>query len=191
MEQLFVLRTLGLLVYQQGSRLYPTSHQPRLSLEKVSPTPWSNYLCFRLNVGEVTGLNQRPTFFGCNASQAELDDGMPLIIYLPNSPLNGSYLTNASTYKLDYSRADTQSFLNSMWTTQTRGYPQSGQAQDSDWGTCLACSIVERRRQSQNMTRSSTCETCFTMYCYDYEDSSADGGYSMGAEISASEVACE
>ena len=91
-----------------------------------------------------------------------------MLIYLPNSPLDGSYLTNTSTYKLDYSRDDTQSFLNSVWTVMIRGLPESGQAQKSEWGTCLACGVLERRRQHQKMTQSSACESCFRKYCFDF-----------------------
>ena len=158
---------LGPLRCQQASRFCRISPLLRFSSMKVSLLKYTLRVSrTTLNLKNEAGLNIRPTFFGCNATQAELDDGMPMIIYLPNSPLNGSYLTNVSTYTLGYSRADTQSFLNSMWTTQTRGYPESGQAADSNWGACFACGLVERRRQYQNMTRSSTCETCLTRYCY-------------------------
>jgi lysophospholipase len=130
------------------------------------------------------GLNQRPTFFGCNASQSEIDAGMPMILYLPNSPLGevGGYYTNVSTYTLEYSREDTQSFLNSMWGAQTRGYPQNGAATDDQFKTCLSCGLLERRRQAAGLSRSSACEQCFSRYCYDAAP--ADGG-SMAAAFAA------
>lgn len=124
------------------------------------------------------GLNRRPTFFGCNASQAERDDGMPFVIYMPNRPNTGGYLTNVSTYTLEYSREDTQSFLDSMFTTMTRGNPQSGQDRDPDWGACLACGLVERKRQARGMSRSATCTSCFNRYCYDSGPADTDAGTS-------------
>ena len=130
------------------------------------------------------GLNQRPTFFGCNASQSEIDAGMPMVLYLPNSPLGevGGYYTNVSTYTLEYSRDDTQSFLNSMWGAQTRGYPQNGASTDDQYKTCLACGLLERRRQAAGLSRSDTCEQCFSRYCYDAGPS--DGG-SMAVAFAA------
>merc|ERR1712093_138795 len=53
------------------------------------------------------GLNERPVFFGCNASQSEIEAGMPMVIYLPNAPSGSSYTTNTSTLQLEYSREDT------------------------------------------------------------------------------------
>lgn len=90
--------------------------------------------------------------------------------YLPNAPSGGSYNTNVSTYTLEYSREDTTSFLESMYTTMTRGYAGNANdlsARDQQYGTCLACGMVERRRQAAGLARSQACETCFSRYCYD------------------------
>ncbi|KAK9899955.1 hypothetical protein P389DRAFT_156803 [Cystobasidium minutum MCA 4210] len=121
------------------------------------------------------GLNARPTFFGCNASETEVSDGMPLVVYLPNAPSGGSYNTNVSTYTLEYSREDTGLFLEAMYNVTTRGLSNSTSPRDEQWGACLACAIVERRRQYQNISRSSVCETCFTRYCWDGADTSGMG----------------
>lgn len=89
---------------------------------------------------------------------------------MPNAPSSGSYATNVSTYTLEYSREDTQSFLDSMFATQTRGYAGDANSLttvDSQYGVCLACGLVERRRQAAGLARSSACETCFSRYCYD------------------------
>lgn len=48
------------------------------------------------------GLNNRPSFFGCNISN--LTGQTPLIVYLPNAPY--VYNSNLSTYDMDYN--DTQ-----------------------------------------------------------------------------------
>jgi lysophospholipase len=131
------------------------------------------------------GLNVRPTFFGCNASSAEVDSGMPMVIYLPNAPVgNGGYQTNTTTFQLEYSREETQNFMNSIWETMSRGYPEQGQATDPNYKACLACGIVERRRQAANLTRTQTCEQCFDRYCYNAGP--ADGGAMSAALHSVS-----
>lgn len=99
--------------------------------------------------------------------------------YLPNAPSGTGYSTNTSTYKLDYSREDTGKFLESMWTTVTRGYHNSTSSSDDQWGACFACGIVERKRQAQNLSRSAVCEQCFDRYCYDAGPS--DGGSMISA----------
>lgn len=136
------------------------------------------------------GLNVRPTFFGCNASSAEVDSGMPMVIYLPNAPVgNGGYQTNTTTFQLEYSREETQNFMNSIWETMSRGYPEQGQATDPNYKACLACGIVERRRQAANLTRTQTCEQCFDRYCYNAGP--ADGGAMSAALHSAPDTVYE
>ncbi|CAH7689801.1 lysophospholipase, partial [Phakopsora pachyrhizi] len=50
------------------------------------------------------GFNTRPTFFGCNALTTEGNGGLPLVIYIPNTPLPQSeFNTNTSTFKLQVS----------------------------------------------------------------------------------------
>lgn len=146
------------------------------------------------------GLNTRPTFFGCNATNAEIQDGMPLVMYvsfvnartyfpvaydiilgplnsyMANAPSGSAYSTNTTTFTLEYSREDTQSFLNSVYDVTTRGFMNSSMASDDQWGTCLACGLVERRRQAANISRSAACETCFDRYCWDAADTQGVAG---------------
>lgn len=88
--------------------------------------------------------------------------------YIPNRPQASGYQTNVSTYTLEYSRSDAQSFLNSMYNTQILGYNTSSlNSRDSQYGVCMACALVERRRQAANITRTSQCNACMQQYCYD------------------------
>jgi hypothetical protein len=59
-----------------------------------------------------------------------------------------------------------------MYNVTVRGISNSTNPTDEQWGACLACAVVERRRQAVNLTRSSTCETCMTRYCWDAADTS-------------------
>lgn len=95
--------------------------------------------------------------------------------YLPNAPSGGTYNTNVSTYTLEYSREDTGLFLESMYNVTTRGISNATSPRDEQWGACLACAVVERRRQYQNISRSGICESCFDRYCWDAADTSGMG----------------
>jgi lysophospholipase len=67
-----------------------------------------------------------------------------------------------------------------MYNVTTRGISNSTSPRDEQWSACLACAIVERRRQYQNISRSSICEGCFDRYCWDGADTSG-----MGANAAA------
>lgn len=108
--------------------------------------------------------------------------------YIPNRPAASGYQTNVSTYTLEYSRKDTQSFLDSIFKTQTLGYNAAGSGQaDSQYGVCLACAIVERRRQKAGLARTQQCDTCMSRYCYDAGPSNRSSVAAF-AEVSPSAV---
>lgn len=96
--------------------------------------------------------------------------------YLPNAPSGGSYSTNVSTYTLEYSREDTQLFLNSMYDITTRGMTNSTSSRDEQWPACLACALVDRRRAAANISRTDICNQCMTRYCWDTADLSGVAG---------------
>lgn len=157
---------------------WPNATSLRASYARTATLPEGQQILPAFPSAEVfvdQGLNARPTFFGCNASETEINDGMPLIVYLPNAPSGGSYDTNSSTYKLEYSREETQQFLDAMFNVTTRGISNSTSPRDEQWPACFACAIVERRRQFQNISRSTVCEGCFDRYCWDGADTSGLG----------------
>ena len=56
------------------------------------------------------GLNARPTFFGCNASNfTSYSRTPPLVIYFPHTPWTA--YTNFSTFTLEYSQADVAAYI--------------------------------------------------------------------------------
>ncbi|KAA1069190.1 Lysophospholipase 1 [Puccinia graminis f. sp. tritici] len=137
-----------------------------LRVHKVLPAGTSNFPSVPLNptVWEEKGYSSRPTFFGCNVSSKEGNGGYPLVIYLPNSPSQTGYLTNTSTFKLQYSREDSSSFLQSVMESTTK--PRIENKVDKDWSTCLSCGLIDRSRNRLGITRSTACEICFKRYCY-------------------------
>ena len=101
------------------------------------------------------GLNVRPTVFGCDANTS-----VPLVIYLPNSPLPGvEGSTGTSTIKLDYSVEEAASFLDQAQRNAYKGIVDQSAAEgtsDEQWPDCLACVVLDRARERAGVARSST-----------------------------------
>ncbi|SMN22970.1 similar to Saccharomyces cerevisiae YOL011W PLB3 Phospholipase B (lysophospholipase) involved in phospholipid metabolism [Maudiozyma saulgeensis] len=107
------------------------------------------------------GLNTRPTFFGCDASNmTDLEYIPPLVVYIPNS--YHSYNGNQSTFKLSYSTDERIGVIQNGFEAATRG----NLTDDSDYLGCIGCAILRRKQQSLNATLPSECEQCFSNYCW-------------------------
>ncbi|KAH7919355.1 phospholipase B [Leucogyrophana mollusca] len=115
-----------------------------------------------------TGVNQRPTFFGCDPAQNPPE--YPLVIYLPNSPpLDGDApATNAPTFQFSYSSLFTAVFLNQAFANTLGGFVPNTTDADPNFGKCLQCAAIDRARYKASPTpsRSDVCTTCFSQYCY-------------------------
>jgi len=115
------------------------------------------------------GLNTRPTFFGCNsttdvinAATAANGTKAPIIAYIANYPW--TYLSNTSTYQLEYELDQVQQILDNSVEIATLGGSSSGSLY---WPTCLACASLQRSFERTNTVRPSVCDECFTSYCWD------------------------
>lgn len=105
------------------------------------------------------GLNARPTFFGCNASNQT--GPTPLIVYIPNAPL--SYFTNVSTFDPSYNNSQRNSIIQNGFNVATRG----NSTLDSQWPTCVGCAILSRSLERTNTSVPAVCSQCFEQYCWD------------------------
>lgn len=108
------------------------------------------------------GLNQRPTFFGCNASNstnANANAG-PLLIYLPNAPY--SQFSNVSTFNLSYSDYARNTIIQNGLNVASRG---NGSI-DSTWPTCVGCAVLQRSWVRTGTEIPAVCNTCFQNYCW-------------------------
>lgn len=101
------------------------------------------------------GLNQRPTFFGCNSTNPG-----PLIVYLPNFPF--SFHSNVSTFDLEFSDDDRSQIIQNGYDVATRG----NGTLDSAWATCVACAVLERSLTRSDSVIPPDCVDCFTRYCW-------------------------
>ena len=105
------------------------------------------------------GLNKKPTFFGCDASN--LTGTPPLIVYLPNAPY--VYNSNVSTFDLEYNDTERNAIVSNGYNLATQG---NGTI-DSDWPACVGCAILSRSFDRTNTVVPSICQQCFNRYCWD------------------------
>ncbi|GAA5941342.1 hypothetical protein JCM3775_001545 [Rhodotorula graminis] len=119
------------------------------------------------------GLTTRPTFFGCNISDANMGNysNYPIIIYHPNSAGANPGATNYSTFKLSYEDSETISFLDAANLYAKRGYPDPSTPTqpDEQWPLCLKCAVVDRARQRAGVARTDACQACLNRYCWSPE----------------------
>jgi lysophospholipase len=104
------------------------------------------------------GLNNHPTFFGCNASN--ITGPAPLIVYIPNAP----YITysNQSTFTLSYNNTFRNAIIENGYDVATQG---NGTV-DSEWPACVACAVLSRSFDKTGETVPDVCNTCFDRYCW-------------------------
>jgi lysophospholipase len=105
------------------------------------------------------GLNQRPTFFGCNATNTTTLT--PLIVYIPNAP----YITQSNVSTFDPSYNDTQRnlIIRNGYDVATMG----NATLDADWPVCVSCAILSRSFYKTQTAVPEACTACFAKYCWD------------------------
>lgn len=104
------------------------------------------------------GLNQRPTFFGCNASN--FSSPTPLVVYIPNAPY--SYYSNISTFQLDINTTERNAIVANGHQVATMG---NGTA-NKQFKSCLGCAILNRSFGRTNTSIPQACATCFEDFCW-------------------------
>ncbi|MCJ1478830.1 hypothetical protein MMC13_007514 [Lambiella insularis] len=127
--------------YPNGSSLLATYTQARAAGLTKMPAipPVATFL--------AQGLNQRPTFFGCD------DPAVTTLIYLPN--VNYTFPSGEPTSKLQYSPSETAGMIANGVQVVTKGG-------DAGFPTCLACGIVKKTGEALP----AACAACFAEYCY-------------------------
>ncbi|KAG8533168.1 Lysophospholipase 1 [Bacidia gigantensis] len=105
------------------------------------------------------GLNNRPTFFGCNSSNTS--SMTPLIVYLPNSPY--VFQSNFSTFTASYNTSTRNAMVQNGYESATQG---NGTI-DRQWPTCVGCAVLSRSLERTNTQMPDACRDCFQRYCWD------------------------
>jgi lysophospholipase len=104
------------------------------------------------------GLNNKPTFFGCDSSNTS--STTPLIVYLPNAPY--VYHSNVSTFQMEYTKAQQEAIVQNGYDVATMG----NATRDKDWPTCVGCAILQRSLERTKTTIPDVCTKCFDKYCW-------------------------
>lgn len=167
--------------WPNASALYQTS------LRALYPS--YNHYAFPLmpdtNTVVNRGLNTRPVFYGCNASNATNANTSfngtktPVIVYMPNYPY--SAFANVSTYQLGYSNDQAQGVIDNSVDMATVG------GADSQWPTCLACAMLERGFERSNTPRPEVCTQCLNKWCWDGVTNSTPPSYPYSPAIGVPE----
>ena len=123
------------------------------------------------------GLNNGPTFFGCDASAAPA----PLIVYMPNAPY--VYTSNVSTFDLAYN--DTE--RNAIILNGYNGATQGNGTLDEQWPACVGCAILARSLDRTGTEQPEVCQQCFDRYCWDGSTDDSEP-VTYAPEIKLSEV---
>lgn len=110
------------------------------------------------------GLNKRPTFFGCNSTNATSSSGdvAPLVVYLPNAPY--VLYSNVSTFHYP-SYNDTYRDL--LILNGQDVVTQGNSTVDKNWSTCVGCAVLSRSLERTNTDMPQVCTQCFKDYCWD------------------------
>ncbi|KAL5611679.1 hypothetical protein BROUX41_000743 [Berkeleyomyces rouxiae] len=131
-------------------------------------------------------LNQRPTFFGCDASNFSSDAVPPLIVYIPNAPL--TYFSNVSTFTTSYELELRDSIILNGYNVGTQGNFSSS-LNETSWGKCIACAALSRSFTRTGATVPQDCTDCFSQHCWDGTVDSTPANYTPSillTEITAS-----
>ncbi|EPQ55428.1 FabD/lysophospholipase-like protein [Gloeophyllum trabeum ATCC 11539] len=106
-------------------------------------------------------LTLHPTFFGCETPET------PLIIYIANGGPPKGQMAVTNTSDDTWTEPLIQAFLTQTFDMATQGYPASeAESTDPEWAACLACAVVDRERERQEIARAGVCESCMARYCW-------------------------
>uniref|UniRef100_A0A8H7N417 Lysophospholipase n=1 Tax=Bionectria ochroleuca TaxID=29856 RepID=A0A8H7N417_BIOOC len=110
-----------------------------------------------------SGLNRRPTLFGCDPSNFTLSPARPcpLVFYIPNAPY--STLSNVSTFDPQYTIPERDAIIRNGLNAATQG----NATVDKDWSRCVGCAVLSRSWWKAGEAAPSACQACFDRYCWD------------------------
>ncbi|KAG0669664.1 Lysophospholipase 1 [Maudiozyma exigua] len=108
------------------------------------------------------GLNKKPVFFGCDASNmTNLRYVPPVLVYLPNVAY--SYASNISTLQLSFTAEERLDLIRNGFEAATMG----NFTQDPEFLGCVGCAVMRRKQEKLGLEWPEECQQCFTNYCWD------------------------
>ncbi|KAF2837473.1 lysophospholipase [Patellaria atrata CBS 101060] len=112
------------------------------------------------------GLNNRPTFFGCD--EGNLTGPSPIVVYIPNAPY--VFKSNVSTFDLSTTDEERNAIIQNGYNVATQG----NSTRDAEWPACVGCAILARSLNRTNTDLPEMCTRCFDRYCWDGTINSTD-----------------
>jgi lysophospholipase len=106
------------------------------------------------------GLNKRPTFFGCNASNTTGAHPVPLVVYIPNAPYTA--YSNISTFQLSTNDTQRDAIILNGYDVAT----MANGTTDSSWPMCVGCAILSRSFHRTGTAVPDACTKCFNSFCW-------------------------
>lgn len=174
---------------------WPNGTALRATYERSLSTQMSNGTLFPPVPDDHTfvnlGLNNHPTFFGCDVSNFSLAAGQtapPLLVYLPNAPYTTE--SNVSTFDPSYSIPQRNDIIKNGLNAGS----QANGTLDSEWPACVACAALSRSLTRTGTAVPSGCQACFQRYCWNGTVDTTDRGayepaFKVGDQTTASSSA--
>ena len=104
------------------------------------------------------GLNNRPTFFGCDAGNTS--SPTPLVVYIPNAPY--VFLSNVTTFTPSFNTSERNAIVENGRQVATLG----NGIVDKQWQTCVGCAVLSRSFNRTGTDVPDVCQQCFQRYCW-------------------------
>jgi lysophospholipase len=169
--------------WPNGTALVATYERSRPDVAIANGTAFASIPDFNTMVN--LGLNNRPTFFGCNSSNITTDYVAPLIVYIPHSP----YIiqSNVSTFDpQEFNNTFRNAIIQNGYNVATMG---NGTV-NARWPTCVGCAIISRSLERNGAQVPDVCAGCFREFCWDGTlNSTVPDNYNPPLALSELEIA--
>ncbi len=128
------------------------------------------------------GLNNRPTFFGCDPSN--MTGPGPLVVYIPNAPYTN--YSNVSTFQMEYTKEEQDAIILNGYNVAT----MANSTVDAEWSACVGCAILSRSFGRTKTDVPSTCVDCFNKFCWNGSTNATNPGSYEPTQIVVEAASC-
>jgi lysophospholipase len=108
------------------------------------------------------GLNNRPTFFGCDSSNITSEYIAPLVVYIPNAP----YIIRSNVSTFDPQEFN-DTFRNVIIENGYDAATMGNGTVNAEWPACVGCAIISRSLERTGSQVPELCAQCFRDFCWD------------------------
>lgn len=148
------------LAYDFSSDLenFPTAISLRFTALKFRKQEYNISFPYIPRTIRIGNIWSQTVFLGCwDSDYKNKKKEGPVIIYVPNTSYNIE--SNLPTMQLMFSHEFLSSIMENGWNIATQG-------NSSDWSICVACGVLLRHFQRNNVKFPPACAECYSEYCY-------------------------